>query len=155
MHSHYAPQLATSGETKGNRPCHKCSYCWYICASRHIIFPNGRMYKPKFLATCQSIGVVYIMICDCDAFYVGKTKQPFFHRIRDHVSLVLKIRWKSPYATIWAATITSMIPKCIFLPLNMSPEMREGVTMIQFYYNVRYSGPLIYVLSGILAWMML
>lgn len=96
VHSHYAPQQAAPDERKGTRPCHKCNYCRHIYASRHILLSDGRMYKPKFLATCQSIGIVYIMICDCDVFYVSKTKQPFFHRIRDHVSLVGKRKMETP-----------------------------------------------------------
>lgn len=96
VHSHYAPLSATDTKNKGTKPCHKCDFCRYIYASRNIILPNGQLYNPNFLATCQSIGVVYRMICECNAFYVGKTKRPFFHRIRDHVSLVTKKKMETP-----------------------------------------------------------
>lgn len=96
IHSHYVPSSTVIANTKGTRPCHKCGFCRHIYASRNIVLPNGRVYSPKFLATCQSIGVIYLMICECNAFYVGKTKCPFFRCIRDHVSLVLKKKMETP-----------------------------------------------------------
>lgn len=55
-----------------------------------VTIPNGQLYRPNFYATCKTIGVVYYMKCDCQAFYIGKTKGPFFHQIRDHVSHIKK-----------------------------------------------------------------
>lgn len=39
-------------------------------------------FCPTVVCTGPIFGVVYLMVGDCDAFYVGKTKRPFFHRIR-------------------------------------------------------------------------
>lgn len=49
-----------------------------------------------FFATCQSIGVVYYMECQCGMFYIGKTKRPFSHRIRNRVGLVNAKKFESP-----------------------------------------------------------
>lgn len=96
VHSHYTPQIGISNNAKGTRPCHKCNYCQYIHAAYSITLPNGCLHKPKFMATCQLFGMVYIMLCECHAFYVGKTKRPFYHRIRDDVSLVSKKIMETP-----------------------------------------------------------
>lgn len=96
VHSHYDPSPISTSSNRGTRPCHKCDFCRYIHATRTIALPNGRLYAPKFAVTCQSVGIVYLMTCGCNAFYVGKAKRPFFHRIRDHVSLVCKKRMETP-----------------------------------------------------------
>lgn len=33
---------------------------------------------------------------ECQMFYISKTKQPFFCRIRDHISLIQKKRMETP-----------------------------------------------------------
>lgn len=97
VHSHYESHSAKIKETdRGSRPCHQCSYCRYILASRSLLLPNDHLFKPRFAVTCQSIGIVYIMLCECKMFYIGKTKRPFFCRIRDHVSLIQKKRMETP-----------------------------------------------------------
>lgn len=72
-----------------------------------VTIPNGQLYRPNFYATCKTIGVVYYMKCDCQAFYIGKTKGPFFHQIRDHVSHIKK-KWKHQSADTWDCTMPLM-----------------------------------------------
>lgn len=97
VHSH----LTTKSEhhvrkSTGTRSCGKCNFCRYMMNVRQIMLPNGETYKPNFYADCQTISVVYYMEWECKAFYVGKTKRPFFHRVRDHMSLVSKKKWETP-----------------------------------------------------------
>lgn len=72
----------------GTYPCGKCDYCPFILRSGNVSLPNDAMWTPRYRVTCQSIRAVYIMKCCCGAFYVRKTKRPFYHGIRDHVSLI-------------------------------------------------------------------
>lgn len=58
--------------------------------SNEVSLPNGQTYRPNFQVTCQTKGIVYFMRCECQRFYIEKTKRLFHHRIRDHVSLMLK-----------------------------------------------------------------
>lgn len=36
-------------------------------------------------AHCGTTGIVYLMLCTCQAFYVGKTIREFRQRISDHI----------------------------------------------------------------------
>lgn len=46
---------------------------------------NGEMFRHIHFANCQTHGIVYMMACECGAFYIGKTKQEFWQRISKHV----------------------------------------------------------------------
>lgn len=96
VHSHHISQVISSREPKGTRPFHKCSFCRYVHSAMTVALPNGHVHRPDFSVTCQSIGIFYIIQCECKAFYIGKTKRPFFYRIRDHVSLISKEKIETP-----------------------------------------------------------
>lgn len=46
---------------------------------------NRELFVPKFHADCDTQGIVYLMLCQCGAFYVGKTTRHFRYRFKDHV----------------------------------------------------------------------
>lgn len=95
VHSNLMPKLGGQS-CRGTAPCGRCEFCKFLMNSAEFVLPNGSIYKPRFFANCQSVGVVYYIVCECQAFYVGKTKRPLFHRIRDHVSLVTKKKMETP-----------------------------------------------------------
>ena len=70
---------------KGTFTCGGCSICRYINTDREIILPNGRPYRPRHFANCKTLGVIYLLTCHCERFYVGKTKLPFFKRASRHL----------------------------------------------------------------------
>lgn len=74
----------------------KLHFCHYIIKGPSIHLPNGDIWAPKFRATCQTVGVIYLMKCSCGAFYVSKTKRNLFCRMRDHVSAVSKKLLETP-----------------------------------------------------------
>lgn len=37
---------------------------------------------------CDTVGVVYFMSCQCGYYYVGKTKRPFWVRIKEHINSI-------------------------------------------------------------------
>lgn len=68
-----------------------CNFCSYIQEGHQVELPNGQFWKIPHRVTCQTPGIVYMMTCQCGSFYIGKTKCPFFRRIRDHVSGAKKL----------------------------------------------------------------
>lgn len=49
------------------------------------LLPRGGFHKSKMYADCSTIGLVYLVICLCGTFYIGKTKRPFAKGIQDHL----------------------------------------------------------------------
>lgn len=49
------------------------------------MLPNGECFAPKFANDCSRQGVIFLMLCHCQAFDVGKTMQQFRQRINVHV----------------------------------------------------------------------
>lgn len=97
VHSHHYPKQMDPHACTGTFPCGRCHFCRFIRGGGcEITLSDEYDYRSCFLASCQSVGVVYIMLCDCGAFYVGKTKRQFFHWIRDHVRLVSKSKMETP-----------------------------------------------------------
>lgn len=63
----------------------KCAFCPWITTGTRFMLPNGEIFTPAFHANCETQGVVYLMSCKCNAFYIGKTAQQFLSRIKDHI----------------------------------------------------------------------
>lgn len=80
----HLPKGSTSSQThyrpknRGTFPCGKCEFCEWIKPNRYIILPNISTWTPQYPIDCQTVGVVYIMTFKCKAFYVGKTRRPFW-----------------------------------------------------------------------------
>ena len=90
VQSHHTRKECETSTIKGTFSCGNCDICRFIYTNDVTLLPNGRIHKLKFRVTCQSVGVVYLASCQCGCFYVGKTKRPFFKRIRDHVNPLYK-----------------------------------------------------------------
>lgn len=69
----------------GSFPCGHCSYCPLIKKDKTFVLPNGNTFTPTQFVNCHTRGVVYLMECECGAYYVGKTRQKFWKRISQHV----------------------------------------------------------------------
>lgn len=61
-------------KTRGTFPCGSCSQCLTNRKRTQFHLPKGDIFQVKHFANCKTQGVVYIMQCQCGAFYVGKTK---------------------------------------------------------------------------------
>lgn len=53
-----------------------------------FILPNGKPYYSKQRLTCDTEDVIYLMLCQCGQFYIGKTKRQFRRQVYDHVYAV-------------------------------------------------------------------
>ena len=47
---------------------------------------TNREYNIKQLITCDTIGVVYMLECDCGLQYIGRTSRPLHVRLAEHVN---------------------------------------------------------------------
>lgn len=56
----------------GTFTCGGCSFSRYMNTQPNTILPNGKLYKPKHYANCKTVGIVYLLTCQCQCFYVGK-----------------------------------------------------------------------------------
>lgn len=90
VHSHHEIRGPLDYSNAGTFSCSTCDFCPFIFNSKNIPLPNGRIHRLKHRVTCKTIGVVYLALCQCGCFYVGKTKRPFLKRIKDHIAPLYK-----------------------------------------------------------------
>lgn len=83
--SHFSVTPKIMHPKLGMAQCGKCSFCPWLKEGNSFILPNGEKFILKFYADCDTKGVVYLMMCQCGAFYVGKTIRHLRCRIRDHI----------------------------------------------------------------------
>lgn len=88
--SHHTHKNVDSPVLTGTFPCGRCDIWSFISDSTDIILPNRQTYSIKHRVTCKTVGVVYLAVCQCRCFYVGKTKRPFFKHIKDHITPLYK-----------------------------------------------------------------
>lgn len=69
----------------GTSKCGSCSFCPWVTTSRTVSLSNGDKFAPKFSANCRTEGVIYLMTCQCGAFYMGKTSRQLRQRINGHI----------------------------------------------------------------------
>lgn len=72
-------------KTKGTYKCGTCNYCQYMHTTKNVTLPNGCLFKPHHFANCRTPGVVYMLLCECGSFYIGKTIQEFWRRAYRHI----------------------------------------------------------------------
>lgn len=87
MHSHLPPVTPILGGTEGSGTykCGQCDQCPWIREGVGCPLPRDGFHKLKGYADCRTTGIVYLAMCLCGAFYIGKTKRPFAKRIQDHL----------------------------------------------------------------------
>ena len=102
---------------RGTFPCGHCSHCPLIKKAKVFQLPNGDPFKPLHFSNCQTQGIVYLMECECGAFYVGKTKQQLWRRMAKHV---YSMEIGNLYLPIGRHTVTHhnyIVPKVSFTAL--------------------------------------
>lgn len=70
----------------GTYKCQNCKYCQYIWGREFTTPFSSIIEECRHFVNCKTEGVVYIMLCECGAFYIGKTSRPFWKRIKEHVN---------------------------------------------------------------------
>lgn len=72
---------------------HGLSACKRKCEKKRKIFTAQAMdkqYPIKDLITCATVGVVYMLECDCGLQYVGRTSRHLHNRIAEYVNNIKK-----------------------------------------------------------------
>lgn len=82
----------------GTFACGSWNYCPWIGDVEDFILPNGKNIFPHKKKTCRNMGIIYLMRCDCQAFYVGKTRQHFQKRVHDHIYAISNGKIDMPIA---------------------------------------------------------
>lgn len=70
---------------KGSFPCGHCSQCPLIKKEKSFSLPNGENFEPLHFVNCRTRGLDYVMFCECQALYIGKTRQEFSCRIAQYI----------------------------------------------------------------------
>lgn len=83
--SHYTRHQTLQREEPGILRWGSCDYCNLLIQGASFMLPNGVTHVVKHHISCQTRGVIYIILCQCGAFYVGKTIRPFWKRMKDHM----------------------------------------------------------------------
>lgn len=86
VHSHYqADSRKDPCGSCGTFPCNNCNFCKFIDNRISTQFINGQTLKHKHFVNCRTKGVIYLMMCKCQSFYVGKTKRELRVRISEQI----------------------------------------------------------------------
>ena len=70
----------------GFHPCGHCVYCKLTRKTTSFVSPDsGAMIHINDFMNCQTAGVIYVISCPCNLFYVGKTSRPLKFRVAEHL----------------------------------------------------------------------
>lgn len=105
-------------KNKGTFTCGGCKYCQFLNTSQNIRLPTGELFKLKHYANCQTSGIVYLILCECARFYIGKTIQLFWRRAYRHITSMRTCNPNLPLGRHFTAVHEGICPKFSFLILD-------------------------------------
>lgn len=53
--------------------------------TKAFMLPNGKAFSHCNFVSCTILAVIYLLLCPCGDFNIGKTLRPFWKRIYEHV----------------------------------------------------------------------
>lgn len=83
--SHYSPTQRPKSGPNSTLKCGVCPRCPWILEGRKFQLSNGESLSPRTFSNCGTKGVIYLMVCKCQVFYVGKTIRELSQCIGDHL----------------------------------------------------------------------
>lgn len=111
----------------GTFQCGGCPYCQFMNIKPNIKLPNGHKYASKHFANCKTIGVVYLLICECACYYVGKTNQELWWRAYRHIAAMKSCNPSLPLGRHVSTFHAGSFPRVSFLILDsVHPGLRGG-----------------------------
>lgn len=126
----------------GTFQCGGCNYCQFMLNDKKIRLPNGFFFfKHKHHTNCKTMGVVYLLTCDCGCFYVGKTMQEIWKRAYRHVLSMKMCNPDLPLGRHVTAVHGGRFPNIKFITGSIPPIGVETGTRNS--YNVNFAGYLI------------
>lgn len=106
--------------------CGNCNYCQYMNIGKYKDLPNGQKFKPRHFVNCRTVGIVYLLQCECNCYYVGKTKLEFWQRIYRHIVSIKKRDPSLPLGRHCHTVQHDSTPKVRFLALDHIPNNPRG-----------------------------
>lgn len=85
VRSQYARSSRQQQDTPGIFRCGSCDYCHLLMEGPSLTLPDGRVHKIRHHISYLNKGIIYIILCQCGAFYIGKTIRSFWKRMKDHI----------------------------------------------------------------------
>lgn len=98
--------------------CGGCRYCQFMDVGTHKLLPNNNKFVPGHFSNCKTVGVVYLLQCDCQCFYVGKTKNELWRRIYHHIQSMKVCNPDLPLGRHTIQSSKSILPEVRFLVLD-------------------------------------
>lgn len=86
VHSHFSDATMGSSLTIGTSPAEHAMPVTPFDTLREAILPGGVRWNQRHHVSCSTMGVIYLLQCPCQSYYVGKTSRPFCIRILEHIS---------------------------------------------------------------------
>lgn len=88
-HSYIKEDNAKRSCLSGFFNCAKCKACTEAGMTNRkkniqSIEHNGVSYNIQDFSTCDSINVIYVLICPCNLWYIGRTSRKLKTRVREH-----------------------------------------------------------------------
>lgn len=129
VHSHFNMKSTNNWLTQpiGSYRCLNCNHCSLITPSKNFINPRtGYSTKIKHFINCNTCHVIYCLLCNCNAFYIGQTKRRLRDRIREHTYAVRIGNLDYPMAKhILSQTVTSDHAFSVY-PIEHIPPLSRG-----------------------------
>lgn len=138
----YKKELTGQIQAKDQVPftCGGFPYCQFMNTQFNTVLPNGIIHKPKHFANCKTIGVIYLLTCQCNRFYVGKTKLEFWKRAYRHISSMTTANPDLPLGRHVRDCHKSIFPQIHFTILDRVHPKPRRETGTNSYSNEKCAG---------------
>lgn len=126
VHSKYQTNKHDSGKPTGTFRRGNCNYCQDMNTGKNISLPNVEKFRSRHFVNCCSAGVMYLLQCECNCYYVGKMKLEIWRRIYRHIASFKK---KDPGLLLRRHSRIvhfDYTPKVRFLALDQIPSNPRG-----------------------------
>lgn len=86
VHSHFTDKSLLPSSRVRIFPCGGCGACDSLDTRSTAVLPGGYRWTQRHHITCTTLGIIYLLQCTCNAFYVGKTRRAFNIRMLEHIT---------------------------------------------------------------------
>lgn len=119
VQSHFVDPWSIRSVPAITTPCGACEACQFLDVRNRVTLPNGQLWVQQRAVSCHSPRVIYLLLCPCGDFYVGKTRRPFSVRILEHVTAATSGYFKTTIGRHFAFKHIYTFSGVKFLPLTV------------------------------------
>lgn len=66
--SHFSNEVEEDLTQTATWKCNSCDFYHWIFENHTMYLPNGKLHSLPHYFNCQTVGVIYIMFCECGSF---------------------------------------------------------------------------------------